>query len=97
MCLYAALVASKGVSVAGGLVFKYADDGTLHIEVDGQARALSVEETRSLVAYLYDGRGELFGKPYDPDAPEESAPEPELVTVGSDQGDSLGDLDGEPF
>lgn len=59
MCLHAGLLVDKDITVAG-ITFAYTDHQTVQITFNDQLRELSVEETRNLVAYLYDQRGELF-------------------------------------
>ncbi len=59
MCLHAAMI--EGPVMVGRLTFAYTDHQTLAITVDGgQVRELNTEETRKLVAFLYDHRGTLF-------------------------------------
>lgn len=59
LCLYAGLI--EGPVSVGGLTFTYSSHKTLRVTIDGeQSRELNAEETRNLVAFLYDQRGELF-------------------------------------
>lgn len=99
-CLVAGQIPPEGVSIAGGAaLFKWMENGALQLTINGQPpQVLSDENSRDLVAYLYHGRGELFGKRYDPDAPEESAPTPVAVASPLDGDlDELGELEGHPF
>jgi len=95
MCLHAGLIPASGLTIAR-ITFK-AEKGALQIVVGGTPRPLSNEEAADLIAYLFDNRGELFGKPYNPDAEEEHELEPVAVTSENEQDDSLGSLDDHPF
>jgi hypothetical protein len=97
ICLH---VIDGPIAIADGQILaEYAADKSLIISVNGgqlvggQTWKLSLEETRDLVAYLSSERGDLFGRHYDPDKPEENAQEP--VAVGGQ--DDLLDLDEHPF
>lgn len=104
VCLHAGLIPAEGLTIAR-ITFK-ADNGKLQIVVGGTPRELSKEEAADLIAYLFDQRGDLFGKPYEeePEQEQEQEHAPELVTVSSetsDQGgqqdDSLGSIEDHPF
>jgi hypothetical protein len=104
ICLHAALVPEAGLTIAG-IPIK-AHQGVIQVTVGGEVHTLDKDDAASLIAYLFDQRGELFGKPYK-EPTEESTPQPdasELVTVISetsdqcdDPDDSLGNLDDHPF
>lgn len=66
VCLQAGLIPESGLVIAG-IPIK-ADRGKVQITVGGQVQELSEEDAKDLIAYLWTERGELFGKPYDPDA-----------------------------
>jgi len=76
----------------GGLTFAYTDHKSVTVMIDGsQVRELTTQETRDLVAYLHDQRGELF---YD----ESKGAELESVTVASaGRQDDPGNLDDVTF
>ena len=105
ICLQAGLIPESGLVIAGIPI--RADNGTIQVTVAGQVQDLSEEDTKNLIAYLWTERGELFGKPYDPDAetpPVENVPDaeesPDLVGVqGSLQEDydGLAELEDHPF
>ncbi len=72
ICLHANLVDQAGASAAG-MLFTMTPDQVLQVTIDGQApRLLTQDETRTVIAHLYDQRGDLFGKPYDPGQAEQS-------------------------
>jgi hypothetical protein len=84
-CLHAGLI--EPPLTVGGLTFAYTDHKSVTVTIDGgQARELTTEETRDLVAFLYDQRKELF-------MDERQVSEPEPVTVGKSfqGGDDLSD------
>jgi hypothetical protein len=104
ICLQAGLIPEAGLVIAG-IPIK-ADNGVVQITVAGRVQELSEEDTKNLIAYLWSERGELFGKPYDPDAEtQEDVPDmeesqsPELVGVQSlqEDDDALGELLDHPF
>lgn len=100
ICLTAGLIENEGVSLADGAVkFKYDSPGVLQMTLNGATQALSDEDAKKLVAYLYDQRGELFGKPYNPDAEDnEPATDPFVkVGAGADDTDLDLDLEDNPF
>jgi hypothetical protein len=83
ICLAAALIRQdEGLTVADGILFK-ADNGTVQIIIDGKPRQLTEDEASSLIAYLFDERGDLYGKPYDPESDEATAPG--LATSAGDE------------
>jgi hypothetical protein len=73
ICLHAGLIPDAGLVIAG-IPIK-ANNGVIEVTIGGQVQELSEEDAKNLIAYLFTERGELFGKPYDPDAEEEHTPE----------------------
>lgn len=60
ICLQRGPNPPDGFVEVAGLTFAYSNHKSLTVTIDGQARVLNTEETRDLVAFLYDLRGELF-------------------------------------
>ena len=89
-CLHAGLI--EPPLTVGGLTFAYTDHKSVTVMIDGsQARELTTQETRDLVAYLHDQRGELFYH-------ESKGAELESVTVASaGRQDDPGNLDDVTF
>lgn len=103
VCLHAGLIPTDGLTLINTGIKIKAENGTIELVIGGETHELDSEQAADLIAYLFDERGELFGKPYEEGPEQEQAPE--LVTVtsessdqgGQDQDDSLGDLEDHPF